>query len=100
MHIPPRPGECIEGVVLEPWELSIRQVAARLGVSAAQWARWSAQAAGAGLAQGRGIPRSVQIFRTKSSLISLCRGMALRLLSSGWYHQEWLPPSLNRVQPC
>ena len=53
-----------------------------------------------GMAQGRGMPRSVQILRTNSSLISLCRGMALRLLSSGWCHQEWLPPSLNRVQPC
>ena len=53
-----------------------------------------------GMTQGRGMPRSVQILRTNSSLISLCRGMALRLLSSGWCHQEWLPPSLNRVQPC
>ena len=52
------------------------------------------------MAQGGGMPRSFQILRTNSSLISLCRGMALRLLSSGWCHQEWLPPSLNRVQPC
>jgi addiction module HigA family antidote len=34
MHSPPHPGEFIEGVYLEPCELSIRQVAERLGVSA------------------------------------------------------------------
>jgi plasmid maintenance system antidote protein VapI len=34
MHIPPRPGECIEGMVFDPWELSTRQVAECLGDSA------------------------------------------------------------------
>jgi addiction module HigA family antidote len=34
MHNPPHPGEFIQGVYLEACELSIRQVAERLGVSA------------------------------------------------------------------
>ena len=50
--------------------------------------------------QGRGIPRSEQILRTNRSLISLCLGTALRVLSVDWCHQEWLPPSRKRVQPC
>ena len=33
MHNPPHPGEFIEGVVLEPCELSIRQVAGKSRVS-------------------------------------------------------------------
>ena len=33
MHNPPRPGEFIEGVYLEPCELSIRQVAGKSRVS-------------------------------------------------------------------
>lgn len=49
------------------------------------------------MAQGRGIPRSLQIFRTNRSLISLCLGTALRLFSSGWCHQEWLPPSRSHA---
>ena len=39
MHNPPHPGEFIEGVVLEPCELSIRQVAERFGVSASTFQR-------------------------------------------------------------
>jgi addiction module HigA family antidote len=39
MHNPPHPGEFIEGVYLEPCELSIRQVAERLGVSASTFQR-------------------------------------------------------------
>ncbi len=39
MHNPPHPGEFIEGVYLEPCELSIRQVAERLGVSASIFQR-------------------------------------------------------------
>ena len=39
MHQPPHPGEFIEGVYLEPCELSIRQVAERLGVSASTFQR-------------------------------------------------------------
>lgn len=52
------------------------------------------------MAQGRGIPRSIQILRTRRSWISVCLGIALRLLRSGWCHQEWLPPSRSRLQPC
>ncbi len=39
MHNPLHPGEFIEGVYLEPCELSIRQVAERLGVSASSFQR-------------------------------------------------------------
>ena len=39
MHNPPHPVEFIEGVYLEPCELSIRQVAERLGVSASTFQR-------------------------------------------------------------
>jgi antitoxin HigA-1 len=39
MHNPPHPGEFIEGVVLKPCAISIRQVAARLGVSASTFQR-------------------------------------------------------------
>ena len=39
MHNPPHPGEFIEGVYLEPCELSIRQVAERLGVSGSTFQR-------------------------------------------------------------
>ena len=39
MHNPPHPGEFIEGVVLEPCDLSIRQVAERLGVSGSTFQR-------------------------------------------------------------
>ena len=49
---------------------------------------------------GRGTPRSEQILRASSSLISYWRGMALRRLSSGCCHQEWLLPSLSSSQPC
>jgi hypothetical protein len=52
------------------------------------------------MAQGREMPRTVQILRTNSSLISLRRCMALRLLSSGWCHQEWLPPSRRFTGPA
>lgn len=39
MHNPPHPGEFIEGVYLEPCDLSIRKVAERLGVSASTFQR-------------------------------------------------------------
>ncbi len=39
MHQPPRPGEFITGVYLEPCALSLRQVAERLGVSASTFQR-------------------------------------------------------------
>ena len=39
MHNPPHPGESLEGVYLEPCELSIRQVAKRLGVSGSTFQR-------------------------------------------------------------
>lgn len=42
MHNPPHPGEFIEGVYLEPFALSIRQVAERLGVSASTFQRLAA----------------------------------------------------------
>ena len=54
-----------------------------------------------GMVQGRGTPRSEQILRTSSYLISVCLGIVLRRLNSGWWHQEWwLLPSRSRLQPC
>lgn len=48
----------------------------------------------------RGMPRSLHIFRARSSSISLCLGTAERLFSLGLCHQEWRLPSRNSSQPC
>ena len=53
--------------------------------------------------QGSGMPRSLQIFRARLSLISVCRGTELCALSAGLCHHEWLPPSRksnSRVVSC
>jgi antitoxin HigA-1 len=39
MHNPPHPGEVIAGIYLEPFEVSIRTIATRLGVSPSTFAR-------------------------------------------------------------
>jgi antitoxin HigA-1 len=39
MHNPPHPGEVIEGIYLEPFEVSRRTMAARLGVSPSTFGR-------------------------------------------------------------
>jgi antitoxin HigA-1 len=39
MHNPPHPGEVIEGIYLEPFDVSIRTIAARLGVSPSTFGR-------------------------------------------------------------
>ena len=46
-----------------------------------------------------GTPRSLQIFRAKSSSISLCLGTEDRLFWLGLCHQECLPPSRRSLQP-
>jgi hypothetical protein len=46
-----------------------------------------------------GTPKSRQIFLARLSTISLCRGMADRLLSAGLCHQEWREPSRRREHP-
>jgi hypothetical protein len=42
-----------------------------------------------------GIPRSLQIFFARRSLISVCLGTEDRLFKSGFHHHECLPPSLS-----
>jgi antitoxin HigA-1 len=39
MHNPPHPGEVIDGLYLEPFNVSTRTIAARLGVSPSTFAR-------------------------------------------------------------
>jgi antitoxin HigA-1 len=39
MHNPPHPGEVIDGIYLEPFQVSARTIAARLGVSPSTFAR-------------------------------------------------------------
>jgi antitoxin HigA-1 len=39
MHNPPHPGEVIEGLYLEPFNVSARAIAAQLGVSPSTFAR-------------------------------------------------------------
>lgn len=39
MHNPPHPGEVIDGIYLEPFDVSIRTIAARLGVSPSTFGR-------------------------------------------------------------
>jgi antitoxin HigA-1 len=39
MHNPPRPGEAIDGICLEPFEVSIRTMATRLGVRPSDFGR-------------------------------------------------------------
>jgi antitoxin HigA-1 len=39
MHNPPHPGEVIDGLYLEPFNVSARTIAARLGVSPSTFAR-------------------------------------------------------------
>jgi antitoxin HigA-1 len=39
MHNPPHPGEVIEGLYLEPFNVSARTIAAQLGVSPSTFAR-------------------------------------------------------------
>jgi antitoxin HigA-1 len=39
MHNPPHPGEVLEGLYLEPFDLSIRSLATQLGVSPSTLAR-------------------------------------------------------------
>ena len=46
-----------------------------------------------------GTPRSLQIFRASSSVISLCLGTAERRFCSGLCHHECLPPSGNSSHP-
>jgi antitoxin HigA-1 len=39
MHNPPHPGEVIDGIYLEPFDVSIRTMAAQLGVSPSTFGR-------------------------------------------------------------
>ncbi len=39
MHNPPHPGEVIDGIYLEPFNISARTIATRLGVSPSTFAR-------------------------------------------------------------
>ena len=56
---------------------------------------------GRGAAQpGWGMWRSRQILLARMSLISLCRGTAVRLPLAGLPHQECFAPSKMSVQPC
>lgn len=48
---------------------------------------------------GAGAPRSLQIFRAKSSLISVWRGTAEVLLAARFTKIEWLAPSLSSSHP-
>ena len=45
-----------------------------------------------------GIPRSLQIFFARMSLISVCLGTEERLFNSGFHHHECLLPSLSSWQ--
>jgi len=47
-----------------------------------------------------GTPRSRQIFRARTSRISVWRGTDDRRFRGGFAHQEWLPPSRICSQPC
>jgi hypothetical protein len=47
-----------------------------------------------------GTPRSRQIFRARTSRISVCRGTDDRRFRGGFAHQEWLAPSRICPQPC
>jgi len=51
------------------------------------------------LIYGALIPKSLQIFRHKTSLISACLGTADRRPFAGFPHQEWLPPSRTSSHP-